>query len=147
MKYLTLLSLFMLFSCQQGNSELLEKKVMQLKNENKKLKDSLNTIAYNNLVSSELVLLPQLYTFHDDTGMISGIFRQRQNFPKFNLYYADEQFKYKESDKIDYTLTKDNGFSFNFDKRKVNETLKVTAIFDLDTVKVQLYGIVAFPNK
>ncbi|WP_294732505.1 hypothetical protein [uncultured Flavobacterium sp.] len=149
MKLIRLAKVFVflaLLSCDKEDSISLKHKVEQLEIENKILSDSLEKIKYNSIASSELVLLPQLYTFNkNETGVVSGIFRQRQKFPKFNLYHVNDKFEYDESDQINYKLTKDNGFDFTYNKNDtIDDKIRVIAVFDLDTVEVGLYGITSF---
>jgi len=110
-KYLILsFTIVIVVSCKNDKIEYLENKIISLEASNKKLADSLSKFKFDELTSSEMILIPQAYTFKPGgTNSVSGMFRQRNSFPKFNLYYADDHDKPNYSDKIEYQLKPDNG--------------------------------------
>lgn len=135
-----------LLSC--NNSELTQE-IEQLKKENITLKDSLERLNHSKIVSSELLLIPHTLSFKlNQKNTVSGIFYQNTVFLPYDLFLADENFKFEEKDKINYRLQKDNKFEFDFiPKKREDETVRVVAVFDLDTVKVNLYGRTDLPVK
>lgn len=118
--------------------------------ENRALKDSLNKKSeYNKLISSDLILLPNSLSFSlNDENRVTGVFSQRQKLPHYNLYIADEDYNFEEADKLNFQITEDNKFEFNFvPKRKEDGTVRLVAVFDLDTISVRLFGRVDLPVK
>lgn len=134
----------LLFSC---NHPKLEEEIKQLKTENKILKDSLRKIEYNKLESSQLMLLPRTSTFKkNQKNTISGLICETQKYPEYELYMADENYKYDESDKINFQITKDNKFEFDFTpKTEKDETVCVAVVFKSDSPKVVLYARTDLP--
>ncbi|NDI99428.1 hypothetical protein GWA97_10120 [Flavobacterium sp. LaA7.5] len=140
--FFTLMLIFFIIGCGD-DKDIIDNRISQLEIENKILKDSINKMKYNNVVTSEMVLLPS-YS-HQNKDIVSGIFRQRQSFPKFELYHANEQFEYSLDDKINYENDGHNAFRFN-NRFNDDELLRVVAVFDLDSVNVELYGVMPIDN-
>ena len=134
-------------SCSD-NSEL-TKEIEKLQIENRKLKSNLQRNNYNKIVLSQLMLIPNSLSFQiNKPNSISGIFFEQQNFPEYDIYFADENYKFNESDKI--TLKNGNGNQFEFDyipKTLEDKTVRIVAVFNLDTVKVNLNGRIDLPVK
>ncbi|MGV3460381.1 MAG: hypothetical protein ACO1N9_08010 [Flavobacterium sp.] len=138
--------LLLLLSVSCNDASHLKSQIIELREKNKVLSDSLKKINYHNLVSSQLILIPQVYSFNENGGKVVGMFRQMENFPKFHLYYADEKFKIDKQNEIKYKLTKDNAFEFNIDRENIkSKEIRVIAFFNLDTTNVQLCGITGTP--
>ena len=134
----------LLFSC---NNPKLEEEIKQLKAENKTLKDSLKKTEYNKLESSQLILTPHTLAFKKNKkNTISGVFSEIQNYPEYELYMTDENYKYSESNKINFHTVKDNKFEFEFTpKTEKDETVCIAAVFKSDSLKVILYGRTDLP--
>ncbi|WP_286912494.1 hypothetical protein [Flavobacterium sp. UBA4197] len=143
--YLIVLCTF--FSCQKNETRELEEEVKELKSENQKLKNLLKESEYNKIVSSELVLLPHALSFElNNKNKVTGMFYQQQTFPKYDLFIADENYDFDETNKLNFQIKEDNQFEFDFiPKNKNDETLRVVAVFRMDTVMLKLSGRVDLP--
>lgn len=134
----------LLFSCNQPK---LEEEIKQLKAENKILKDSLKKFEYNKLESSQLILLPHKSTLKkNQKNTITGLISEIQKYPEYELYMADENYEYDESDKVNFRTTRANKFEFDFTpKTEKDETVCVAVVFKLDSLKVVLYARTDLP--
>lgn len=147
--FITILSV-VVTSCQNVDKTILLEQIESLTIENKALKDSLaKKYEYTNLISSELILLPNSLSFNlNDENRVTGVFTQRQKLPHYELYLADEDFNFEKTDKLNFQIREDNKFEFNFvPKRKEDKAVRVVAVFDLDTVTVKLFGRIDLPVK
>lgn len=152
-KSIIIFTLSVLFiSCEKRDNKNLIQEIESLRNENKELKNSLTRSTktdYDKLISSELILLPSLMSFslHDE-NIITGVFSQRQKLPSYSLYLADENYDFEEKDKLNFQILDDNKFEFNFTpKTKKDESVRIVAIFDLDSISIQLFGQIDLPVK
>lgn len=138
--------LIVLTGCEQTIDT---QKIAYLENENRKLKDSLSKLLYDRVISSEIVLLPHTLSFElNSKNKITGVFSQNQHLPPYDLYFADEDYTYDEKDKIDFSKIEYNKFEFEFTpKNNKEETVRVVAVFNLDSVKAKLTGRTDLPVK
>jgi hypothetical protein len=147
---LSLILFFCLISIVSCNdNSKLNQKIQKLELENRKLKSIVKNNDYNKVVSSQLILIPQSLSFKlNKPNTISGILCEQQDFPKFDIYIADENYKFDATDKV--VVKKQNGYQFEFDytpKTLKDETVRIVAVFNLDTVKANLNGRADLPVK
>lgn len=140
--------LLVIYSCKD-ETLVLKERIKQLEIENEILKSNLKKKEYDMLISSQLILTPhRLFLKLNSKNRVSGYFYQNESYPKFDLYFTNDKGEYKDSDKIDYVLKKNNQFEFDFiPKSKNDEDIHVMAIFDLDTVRMRFPGEAHLPVK
>jgi len=138
---------FLMISCD--DSAILESQIKDLKTENENLKNLLKKKQEDKLVSSELILTPQLYYFKKgEKNTVTGIFYQHQDYPDFNLYFANEDLTPNKERKINYRFTKDKKIEFDYVPDSETEaSVKVTAVFKDGTTEIMLYGFLDLPVK
>jgi hypothetical protein len=132
-----------LFSCNE-NSDL---RIKQLESENKKLKELINENTHKKIMNTQLLLLPENNNFGlNKKNRISLVFSEIQEYPNFELYYADEEFNYDEKNKIQVVLKDNNKIEFDFTpKSKTNNTINLIATIMSGSGKVKLYGKLELP--
>lgn len=121
-----------IFSCTNPS---LKEEYLLLKKENQALKRQLKKTEYEKLLNSELILMPNNYNL-GDKNVVTGFFYQKKDiYPKFELFFVDEDFNKKE--KIAFVSLENNEFEFEYTPMtKSDNLIRVLAMFDLDSIKV-----------
>ncbi len=149
MKRIILLNLVLLcLSC--GNDETLQNRISELETQNQVLLDSLEKLAVSQVYSSEIIILPENSDLKlNEKNRFVGYIVEHQKFLKYNLYSVDTTYYLAGAKKelIESGLT-DFKFDFEFIPEKQRENwVHIMAEFDLDSVKVQIPGIVVMDAK
>lgn len=130
-----------LSSCMNHESEL-SAKIKILEKENMEMKKILEKQDYKKIVDSQLLLIPQSDILKaNESNTITVLLSEKQKFPKFKVYFADENYKYKEADEIKIERQDNNRFEFHYVPKTTKENkIRIVSVFDLDTAKVALCG-------
>ena len=149
MKRILLLYLILLcVSC--GNQEKLENRITDLENQNKVLLDSLEKLAVLQVYSSELVLLPEDTDLKlHEKNKIFGLLVEHQKYLKYDLYRVDTT-HHTSGAKRELIASGLTDYQFDFEyvpEKKKDNWIHILAEFDLDSVKVQIPGIVVMDAK
>lgn len=124
------------------NTDKLEGELEILKKENKELRDSINTLNYSRVLSSEMIILPS--KGKDGEQKFDGLLYNRLDKFSFDLYQLDTLHYAKGVQKREIFR---NHSSSQFQIEEVdrslikNETLYLLAEYDLDSIKIQVPGI------
>ena len=133
-----------------GNQEKLEKQISDLENQNRILLDSLENLAVSQIYSSELIILPETTDLKlHEKNKLFGLLVEHQKFLKYNLYRVDTTYHTSGAKRelIASGLT-DYQFEFEYVPEKKNDNwIHILAEFDLDSVKIQIPGIVVMDAK
>jgi len=149
MKRIILLNLILLcLSC--GNDETIKNRITELETQNQVLLDSLEKLAVLQVYSSEIIILPENSDLkQNEKNRFVGYIVEHQKYLKYNLYKVDTTHYTAGAKKelIGSGLT-DYKFDFEYIPEKQKENwIHILAEFDLDSVKVQMPGIVIMDAK
>ncbi len=149
MRRLILLCLCMLFfAC--GNQDELINRVSELEMQNKILRDSLQKLAVIQVYSSEIIVHPESAQLDlQKKNKFVGYLVEHQKYLKYNLYKTDTtHYTSGANRELIASGLKDYKFNFEFTPKKRKENwIHILAEFDLDSVKVQIPGIVVMDAK
>ena len=129
------------------NNKKLEAKVNRLEKQNKELRDSIKELNYSRILSSEMVILP---TNSENKGLkFDGMLYNKLNQSNFNLYQLDTLHYVKDVEKKEVLKNHSSPqFQIEVDKALIkNNVLYLLAEFDLDSVKVQVPGVLYLKEK
>lgn len=135
-------TIMLLASCNNKN---LESKIEELKQINEALKDSISKINYNKIISSEMIILPS--KVEGDNKFDAMIYNQLKGF-NYDLYQLDT-FHYVKNvtKKIIMKNSSFSQFQVKIDKNLIkNNTLYLLAEYNLDSIKVQIPGVLNLKN-
>ncbi|WP_159246252.1 hypothetical protein [Tenacibaculum maritimum] len=128
----------LLLSCSNKD---LKNKITYLEQVNKELKDSINKFNYNKIISSEMLVLPS----QDNIGNVrfDGMIYNKLNRINYSLYQLDTLHYVKNvTKKMIFKNHSSPQFQIEVDKKLIkNNTLYLMAEYDLDTLKVQIPGV------
>ncbi|CAL2102078.1 conserved protein of unknown function [Tenacibaculum sp. 190130A14a] len=123
------------------NTNKLEGELEILKKENKELRDSINKLNYAKILSSEMIILPS----KEKVGgqKFDGLLCNRLNEFSFDLYQLDTLHYTKGVKKREiFTNHSSPQFQIEVDRSLIkNKTLYLLAEYDLDSIKIQVPGI------
>jgi len=138
----------LLTSCNSENNQL-KNRIKELELENKELKNDLKRKDYDKLVNADFILFPQTLSFKlNESNTISCYISERQTFPKFDVFLTDENYHFNDSDKIQLKNQVGNRFEFDYTPKSLkDDTVRIAAVFNLDTVKINLNGRAYLPVK
>lgn len=140
-KILFIINMIFLFSCNSKNDLRIE----QLEIENKKLKKIIEKAENNKIINTQLLVLPNNNYFKiSGKNRINVVFSEIQEYPDFELYFADEKFNKKEKIKI-VTVNK-NKIEFDFTpKSKKDNLINIIALKKTKAGNMRLYGTLQLP--
>lgn len=132
-----------LFSCNDKTDERIQK----LENENKKLKALIDKSMHEKIMNTQLLLLPDNVNFKlNQKNRVSVVFSEIQEYPNFELYYADNEFNYNVNDKIQIISKEKNKIAFDFIPKSNNDNVvNLVATIKSDSGKLNLYGTLELP--
>ncbi|SFN37601.1 hypothetical protein SAMN04487989_10115 [Bizionia echini] len=145
MKNITLIVIILILgtSCQNQKIAELNNQITELEDLNTELTDSLNRYDYLKVISSELIGIP------DNTNLVPNqpnkfifLLPTIQKFPEYNVYRITKNGN-EEVRELLYENYKESRFEFNFIPKNENDkSFELLAEFDLDSIKVQIPGII-----
>ena len=138
MKNIVIITLvFLLVSCNNEETDNLQKRIAELEATNKKLQDSLNNIERDKIISSSLILIPQEEKMRSqETNKFTGIFFQDVNFPKYNVYEVFTDSDGEKQRKLIREGVTDSKFQYEFTPTsKTDNQIELIAEFEKDTLK------------
>lgn len=132
-----------LFSCSNKTDE----KIQKLENENKKLKAIIEKSMHEKIMNTQLLLLPDNVNFKlNEKNRVSIVLSEIQEYPNFELYYADNDFNYNVNNKIQIVSKEKNKIAFDFiPKSKNDNIINLVATIKSDSGKLNLYGTLELP--
>ncbi len=143
-----LLILVLITSCESKKVNELNNRIFELEKLNKKLNDSLKRNSYKRLISSQLFGISEKNSLElNKLNRFKFMFSSLQTMPKYNVYKIT-----KDGDKEKRTLiyedyTKSH-FEYNFTpKNKSENSFELKALFFLDTVAIEIPGVIKMPFK
>jgi len=129
----------LLLSC---NNKDLENKIKNLEQVNKELKDSIGILSYNKIITSEMIILPS-----NITGEVKfdGMIYNQLSGVNYDLYQLDTLHYVKNvRKKIIFKNSSSSQFQIKVDEKLIkNNVLYLMAEYDLDSLKVQIPGILS----
>ena len=145
MKNITLIATILILgtSCENQKITELNNRVSELENLNTKLIDSLNRIEYLKVISSELIGIPDKNNLiPNQPNKFIFLLPTAQKFPEYNVYRITKNGN-EEVRELLYENYKDSRFEFNFiPKNKDDQSFELLAEFDLDSITVQIPGMI-----
>ena len=144
MKKLIIISGFLaalFFSCANGNTTVLNKRIEALEIENQKLKDSIMDIQHLKILKSQIF----------GSGYSQNFKANQENKLKFDFVYSEKTIPYSvyttdgngEMDSLIYDNLTENSFDYKFiPKKKGQYHIKLVAVFETGTKK---YGEIKIP--
>ncbi len=139
-KVAVLLVLLLLYNCNNSEVEKLELRLSKLEKENSKLIDSLAKLEYSKIISSEMILIPN----NKSKGKsVFGMVINRLKGKKVNLYQTDTlHFIEGVKKKLIYSNYSSSQFEIEIDPDYIkNNVLYLVGEYDIDSVKVQIPGV------
>lgn len=140
-KILLIINIVFLFSCNSKN----DLRIKQLEIENKKLKKIIEKTENSKIINTQLLVLPNNNHLKlNAKNRINLVFSEIQEYPDFELYFADEKFNKKEKIKI-LTINK-NKIEFDFTpKSKKDNLINIIALKKSNIGNISLYGTLELP--
>ena len=93
--------------------------------------------------------MPQSLHFkRGEKNIVSGVFYQLQDYPNFDLYFANEDLTPNTARKINYRFTMDKKIEFDYiPDSKTEASVRVVAVFKNGKDEITLYGYLDLPVK
>ena len=139
--------ILMTISCKNKEVSDLKNRISELEKVNKKLEDSLSKKIYQDVTSLGLWAIPEKNKLiPNKENEFKFLFHSIKDIPNYNVYRIIENGN-EETKELLYQNNNSSSFKFNFiPENNKDESFKILAVFDLDSIIVNIPGSVDMSN-